>query len=412
MKVSFGVLLLTLIFAQMAHREAEVPFFSRERNVVISSPDRQNYIVVDQAVWAHSRADLADIRIYDAAKQVPYVLTQRRSAVSTVEQEERVLNLGSVGGHTQFDIDVSDLREFDRIRLQLDAKNFVATAEAEGRNELRSSGSVKLGRTTLYDFTQENLGSNFVLKLPPSNFHYLHVRLNRGIKPVQVKGAVLFNLKEENAVWNDAGACHSSASAQPRNTTFNCEVVAAVPVGRIQFEVSPTAVNFRRTVVVADPEGAETASGEISRIRMLREGQSVVSESLAVHMPDIYEKQFTISVENGDDAPLPMQSVRAQSIERRIYFHPEGRTALKFYYGDEQSAAPIYDYAKFFREDSAAVEARLGPDVPNPAYTGRPDTRPWSEQHKSVLWFAMLLAVAVLGGLALRGFRKGIWANK
>jgi hypothetical protein len=399
-----GILLASL-FAQVAPREAAIPYFSHKRDVAMSSADRQNYLVVDADMWAHSRADLSDVRLFDGQTQVPYVLKQQRGGVSSVEQEAKVLNLGSVRGHTEFDIDVGELPEYDRIRLRLDAKNFIVAAEVEGRNDLHQTSPTKLGRNTLYDFTRENLGANFLLKLPASNFPYLHVRLTPGINPGEVKGAILFNLQEEKAAWSDAGTCHSAAGAQPKNTAFTCDIGNSVPVDHLQFETASSAVNFRRTVIVADSKGVEVASGEVSRIRMLRAGQSVVSENLAVDLPDIHEEHLTISVQNGDDVPLPVQAVRPQSIQRRIYFDPAGKTSLKLYYGDEQLLAPSYDYAKFFQEDPVAVEANLGPGAANSAYTGRPDTRPWSEQHKAVLWVAMLLAVAVLAGLAIRGFR-------
>ena len=45
------------------------------------------------------------------------------------------------------------------------------------------------------------------------------------------------------------------------------------------------------------------------------------------------------------------------------------------------------------------------PAVHNEAYRGRPDDRPWSERHNAVLWLAMILAVAVLAALAIRGLR-------
>lgn len=412
MKQSYWALLLMFAFFQTARHEAAIPYFGHVRDVTVS-PNQQNYVVVDQNIWEHSRPNLADVRLYDGQTQVPYVLRERRASVSSVEQEAKLLNLGSAGGHTEFDLDVGDLAEYDRVRLRLDNKNFIATAEAEGRNDLHQAGGVKLGSSTLYDFSRENLGSNFVLKLPVSNFHYLHIRLAAGINPKQVKGAVLFNLREEKAAWSNAGICQTIASAQPKSTAFSCQDTTATPVDHIEFQVAPTAVNFRRTVIVTDSKGAEVANGEISRIRILRAGQSVVSESLAVDLPDMREKQLTISVENGDDAPLPVLAVQPLSVERRIYFDPAGKTAVKVYYGDEKlMTEPSYDYAKFFQEDVAAVEAKLGAEMPNPAYTGRPDERPWSEQHKAVLWAAMLLAVAVLAGLALRGFKTGPGASE
>jgi hypothetical protein len=395
--------LFAFLFVQVSHYEAAPSYFGHVRDVTIASSDRQNYVVVGSNVWAHSRADLADVRLYDGQTQVPYVVKQRRGGVSSVEQEAKLLNLGSVVGHTEFDINVGDLPEYDRVRLRLDATNFIATAEAEGRNDLHQSPGVKLGSSTLYDFTRENLGSNFVLKLPASNFRFLHIRLAAGVKPGQVKGAVLFNLQEEKAVWSNAGTCRSGAQA--KDTTFICEDSTGTPVDHLEFQMASATLNFRRTVTVTDAKGSVIAIGEISRIRILRAGQSVVSENLGVELSGIREKQFTLTVENHDDAPLPVEAVQPQSIERRLFFDPAGRIALKLYYGDEKLTEPSYDYARFFQEDAGAVEAKLSADVANPAYSGRPDERPWSERHKVVLWAAMILAVAVLGGLALRGFK-------
>jgi len=52
------------------------------------------------------------------------------------------------------------------------------------------------------------------------------------------------------------------------------------------------------------------------------------------------------------------------------------------------------------------VQAELSSAAQNANYNPRPDDRPWSEQHKSVLWVAMLLAVGVLTWLAVRGLRE------
>lgn len=61
------------------------------------------------------------------------------------------------------------------------------------------------------------------------------------------------------------------------------------------------------------------------------------------------------------------------------YFDPQGKAVLKLYYGDERLSAPSYDYGKFFHLDESAAKAQLGPGSHNDAYTGRPDTRPWTD---------------------------------
>jgi hypothetical protein len=113
-----------------------------------------------------------------------------------------------------------------------------------------------------------------------------------------------------------------------------------------------------------------------------------------------------VTVENGDDLPLPIGQVELLSVERRLYFDPHGKTELRLYYGDAKLEAASYDYQKLFQQSPAAALAQLGPGEANPQFTGRPDDRPWSERHSALLWLAMLIAIGVLGALALRGLKS------
>ena len=85
-----------------------------------------------------------------------YALSEQRGGTSSHEEPARILNLGSVGGRTEFDLDMGEIGEYDRIRLQLDAKNFVVTASLAGSNELGAKRD-PLPPATLYDFTREEL---------------------------------------------------------------------------------------------------------------------------------------------------------------------------------------------------------------------------------------------------------------
>ncbi|MGH9546561.1 MAG: DUF3999 family protein [Terriglobales bacterium] len=384
-------------------------YFTNVRDVRISQPGQQNYFGVDEEIWARARPDLADLRIYDGESQVQYALREQRGGTSSHEEPAKVLNLGSVGGRTEFDLDMGEIGEYDRIRLQLDAKDFVVTASLAGSNELRAKTATQLPPATLYDFTREELGSNPVLKLPPSSFHYLHVKLSAGISPAQVKGASVYNLQETKTVWTSVGSC-GAASQMARTTVISCNSPVRVPVDRVRFRVDPKQVNFRRAVVLSDAtDHRYGTSGEITRVRMNRGGTTVVSEEMDVPIGGQSSGQLKITVENGDNPPLAISGVELLSVERRVYFDPQGKSLLRLYYGDDKLGAPVYDYARFFKADPAAAKAELGPGTHNEAYRGRPDDRPWSERHKAVLWLAMLLAVFVLTALAIRGLTaKGV----
>ncbi len=385
-----------------------ISYFTNVRDVRISQPGQQNYFVVDEEIWARARPDLADLRIHDGESQVQYALREHRGGTSSHEEPAKILNLGSVGGRTEFDLDMSNLEtgetgEYDRIRLQLDARNFVVTASLAGSNELGAKAATQLPPATLYDFTREELGSNPVLKLPPSTFHYLRVKLSAGISPAQVKGASVYNLQETKTVWTSVGSC-GAASQMARTTVISCNSPVRVPVDRVRFRVDPKQVNFRRAVVLSDASDHRYGtSGEITRVRMNRGGTTVVSEEMDVLLGGESSGQLKITVDNGDNPPLAISGVELLSVERRVYFDPQGKSLLRLYYGDDKLGAPVYDYARFFKADPAAAKAELGPGAHNEAYSGRPDDRPWSERHKAVLWLAMLLAVFVLAALAIRG---------
>ena len=394
------VLVTSLAFAY----DAAIPYFARTRSVAVPVTDRQNYIAVDPDVWKFARNDLADIRIYDGQSQLPFALIKQSGGSSNEETAAKILNLGSVGGRTEFDLEIGGVQQYDRIRLELDAKNFINGAQIQGRQNSNDHSGTDLGSSTLYDFTTEGLGSNFVLKFPTSSFPYLHIRMAAGISPKQVKHAFASAFSETKAAWSSAGECKSIPGGS-KESLFECALLDRVPLERLAFDLPASAVNFNRAVVVSDEKGNEIERASINRVRMNRGGQSVTSDDLTI---DIYSRTagaVKVTIENGDDKALPVEQVRPLTIERRLYFDPAGRSALQLYYGDAKLDSPTYDYARFFQQSSNAAIAQLGLAGANPQFTSRPDDRPWSERHQVVLWIAMLAAVAVLGALALRGMK-------
>jgi len=397
---------LSLCLLQVpAGHSAGPAYFRNLRDVEISAADRQNFIVIDQEIWRQARPDLGDLRLYDGQTPVPYILREQRGGATTQEQTAKILNLGSVSGHTEFDIDMGGQPQYNRVSLQLTAKDFVATAQVEGRNDLNESPATRLGQSTLYDFSREKLGSNLLIQLPPSSFRYLHVRLPADLHADQVEGAAVSNSQESEAAWTAVGWSPGRAQ-DAQNTVERWQFAKQVPVDRIHFSVAPEESNFRRTVTITDADGAQVTRDEISRVSMTRQGATIAADHLDVDILGVHSPSLTIAIENGDDAPLRGLVMQPLSVQRRIYFEPQGRASLELYYGDETLSLPEYDYAKRFQQSASAVEARLAPERQNVGYTGRPDERPLSERYRILLWAAMALAILVLGGSALRGLKE------
>jgi hypothetical protein len=381
-------------------------YFERARNIKVSTPDKQNFIVLDEAVWQHSRADLGDLRLYSGEQEIPYAVVLEQGGARTEYSSIPILNKGVVHGTTQFAVDVG-IPEYDNIRIDLTTENYIAQAKLEGENNLTGKNWTDLGTYTIFNFAKEKLGSNSTIKLAsPARFRFLRLTIMGPVPPEDIKGASIANLQENKAKYAALNEV-PNLRAEGKHTTIEWDASDRVPLDRVQFDIDPTEINFRREVSIYC-DGRQISSGSLSRIRLVRRERKVESEDLDLNLPGLRCKHYKLEVLNGDDAALRITSVHPQMLERRLYFEPHGASEFKLYYGDEKRDPPVYDYAKLFDVPAAneVAQAILEPDGANAAYTGRPDDRPWTEKHPAFLWAAMIVAVGLLGSWALKGFKS------
>ena len=387
---------------------ASIPYFKYVRDVKSTGgADQQRYFVVDEALWQHARPDLGDLRLYAGGNEVAYALNTERGSSTNEQKEVTVLQPGTVGNQTQFFLDLSGLASYDRIRLRLKARNFVAKVRVDGQDDLHGSHWATLLNSIIYDLSEDNLGDNTTLRLPLTSYKYLRVSLEGPVKPSDIEGASAAIKEEEKQIWQGVGGS-PKPEQQGKDTVFTFSIPKDVPLDRLEFSLDPAQPNFRREIELQDEKKIPLRSGEISRVHMVRHGQKIDSEQTSLDLDGMTPETLRVVIHNGDDPPLKIAAVRLQQYQRRIYF--TAASAPQLYYGDEKLDSPEYDYAKLFQKDDRAAQVELGPEQTNSAYTGRPDERPWSERHPAVLWIAIIAAVVILGSMALRSM-KSVAAN-
>lgn len=397
-----GVLAMAMV-AAAANPPVAPQYFRYERSVNVGGSDGQKYIVVDEAMWQQMRRDLGDMRLYSGTAEVPYAMHVQRGGRSLQQNEAKLLDLGDSNGVTGFKLQPS-VSEYDTITLDLKTKNFVTQADVEGSDD--GSQWTRMSTATIFDFSDEKLGTNLEIKLPSSShFQLLRIRIPSGVAPKDVVGATIATLKDRGASWVSIPA-QIKTSQSGRDTVLEWDA-SPIPLERVQLAIGDHAVNFHRPAELFDADGHLLASGNFTRVHMRRNGRLIDREELALDLPYATEsKKFKLVIHNGDDPPLPIQSVQPLSYERRVYFEPRGRQDLTLYFADEKVEPPVYDYAQFFQESPEATRAELGPARTNAVYQSRPDDRPWTERNKWVLWTALIAAVLGLGAVAVRGIVK------
>jgi hypothetical protein len=382
-----------------------ISYFKYERQIQAATSGGQHYAVVDETVWRHARPDLGDLRLYAAGGELPFALTMEMGNSESEQEPLRILQPGTVGGKTQFLLDMTDAPEYDRVQLNLATKNFIAHALVQGQDDLHGKQWATLGTTTLYDLTAEKLGHNSALQIPLSAYRYLRVTVDAAVKPAEVESATAGATRAEKAQWREV-AGKSTGEQQRKETVFLFTLPENVPVERLSFTIDPLQPNFRRSVEILSDRDQEIGIGEISRIHMQRGGQKIDAEQLTIQLRIAGPAKVRVLVHNGDDVPVKIVDARLLQYERRIYFDADAGVATRLYYGDEMLSTPVYDYRKLFQKDAGASQLRLDAEILNAAYTGRPDERPWSERYPAVLWVAIIAAVLILGGLAFRSLKS------
>ena len=414
-----------------------------ERMITMPTGTGQACAVLDAQIFPHTAPSLADLRIFPSdavsnnSHEIPYVIT-RSESVTEETQTARILNLGSIGGKIVFDLEMPQ-RAYTEVTLKVDPEvhDFLATATVSGFDSMGGSKSTALGSFTLFDLSAQHLSRDTTLPLAESTFRYLHVVLSAAVAPGSELGSAArfvpsMIVGAEVPPSREAQILYSLVAETSLITTVGREsrvlfaIPPRVPVERVSFQLAPGFKgNFSRDVRVtaiaqseakrAEDDRAplpETVGGNILRVHATEAGREIRSEELGFPATLGANLQspakVDVAIENGDDQPLPIASVRLEMRQRKICFEvPGGVAALALYYGDPRLAAPVYDYDRLFAVSDKALVAELGAETLNRDFRAVPaQTRPFTERYPEVLWVALLAVIAVLGVVALKSSRN------
>ena len=410
-----------LLLAALAAAAPEIRYFRYEAPIAgPAAKAGQTCVAINAGIFAHAAPGLADLRLYRDGTETPYVV---REAMPVEEQQPIIaaLNLGKRHAQTTFEA-AMPAGHYSDVNLDVTAKNFIAAVAVTGSQTEGGSEGTELGIFTIFDLSGQKLGRSTVLRLPESDFRYLYFSIAGPVKPEDVAGLSVERVPAKQTYVTVAAT--NQVAPRIHETTAQFRVPANVPVDRIEFVPGPQPLNFSRNVTVKvepvaapkqttdeEPLAPVESSGTLLRLHATRDGHRIDEEDLAVDAPWIEfggsVTQWTVSIDNGDDAPLALTDVRLEMAERRLCFDAAAGASYALFYGDPALAAPRYDYATLFVPEANAALATLGLEQNNPQYQPRPDGRPFTERHPALLWLALILVVVVLGAVAVKTAKEG-----
>jgi hypothetical protein len=415
MKLGAGLLLLAVVAAS-----PEIRYFRYERPIE-RAPQQAGRVclALGAEVFAHASPQMADLRLYHDGTETPYVI---RTAMPTEGTQKSIapLNLGARSGQTVFDAELPDTHYSD-LQLDVTAQNFIATVTVTGSRTKGGSAETKLGVFTIFDLTRQRLGRSTVLHLPESDFQYLHFRIAGPLTPENVKGLSVERLPASQPAYMTI-AESAQVTRKGHSSILEFTVPAHVPVDRIVFVPGASPALFSRDVTISvaavpsspatdgsEPAQPVVSTGNLLRVHSSQNGHRIDEERLAIDAPSVdfdTQTKWTVTIDNGDDAPLTFATVQLQMLERTLCFEAAANMGYALYYGDSALTTPRYDYATLFVAQANASAATAGPEQSNPDFQPRPDERPFTEKHPALLWVALIAVIALLGTIALRSAKR------
>jgi hypothetical protein len=406
---------------------ADQHYLRYQRAVSLPGGPGQTCAVIDPQIFPHAANSLKDLRLYRDGHELPYAVTLSEPPQPDSDTAQ-IRNLGLRNRNIVFDVEMPN-RPYTDVTLNLAGQDFIATATVSGTRDPNYANQTSLGDFTLFDLTTQHLSRSTTLHLQETNLPYLHIELAVSPAPgapasaispqmlqQMVLGVTVPPSREAQSLYTTA-AQTTAITQRGRQSIATFNLPERIPIDRVSVDLPPAyKANFSRDVHITDhplntPDtpapASETLAGTILRVHLTQSGREIRQQQLSVPATLGSNMQSAATVEvtidNGDDTPLPISSIRLEMRQRKLCFEASPTAQpLTLFYGDPALTAPQYDYARLFSPSSEVRTAQLGPEQRNPAYRDRPDERPFTERHPHLLWIALLVVICLLALVAIR----------
>jgi hypothetical protein len=405
---------LLLLAASSLFADSNVPdawrawLYSRAISASNSSTPARIDIPLD--LYTHAEANLADLRIIDdTGAEIPYIVYGPQSQLPAENRNATLRERSFLPNqYTQLVVDLGPTTGFHNgIEIRTPQTNFIDWVEIAVSDDAKTWRIVK-DRAPISSFTGENIAGSRRVRYPDTNARFIRERIFEPahafpVSSVEVSFSPEFKQAPQEVV---PVSLQVDPKAPKTSTRWIADLgESKTPIDGVRFTTSQP--QFFRVVRMQSSEDNENwleySSGAIYRYK---QGEKQ-AESLQVTTPYncCRHRYWKIEILNANDAPLAGVTAALLASPRAILFFPQAGHSYRLFYGNPRATTPIYDLARTFDPHTwpEATPATLASEIQSGNFV---DTRPFTERHPNILWFAFLLAVAALGYAALRALKS------
>ena len=413
----FAAVSFTLAVTAFAQSSSSAWPFYVELNAGSAAPGLYD-LIVPFHVMDKSRADLADLRIFDGnGREIPYALRVKREIDDSRVTNANIYNRAFIGTSHEVYVDLGeDHGVHNAVEVLTNGSNFRRRVVIEGSDTGTEWRTLKTGDVVFNFHAQNKLVESNRVNYSPSRFRYLRIRVladevidsydRPDITDVRVMMAV--REKGELVTW----AVNVPSYQLLRNqgapaSSWMIDLGARVPVDRLALDFVEQ--SFSRPFQLEAVDGQDVrlvASGELTR----RAGDT---RPVIINLDnEEHTRNLRLLVTDFSNQTLSITSIQPSAAARQLVFELKEPASqpLQLFFGNDKVSAPHYDFEKELSSKLSKPPTRVsvGLATPNANYT--PEPLPFTER---VPWLIYLILAAssialawILISLARRSLRQ------
>ena len=308
-------------------------------------------IVLSPEIRSYSKQDLSDIRIFNSkGNEVPYFIQNNSEALLHTFEEYTIVSKSVVAKKsTSIIIAIPSNQNNNQLSL------FIANADGEKNYSISGSNDLKewfgiSNSKVLYDLNSTTEASVIkTISYPLSTYQYLKIDFDdRKTLPLNILKVGNFNSQIQKNSWLEIKPKKTSTTEDRSEKETLIHVTFDRPqiINQIVFEILKPTYYSRKAIIYKKVKQQKNRKSVIYDEEIITfELNSNTKNSITI--PEIFEEEFFIKIENKDNQPLAISTIKYNQKPISIITDLSANEKYTIKAGDRNLTEPQYDLSDF-----------------------------------------------------------------
>ena len=379
----------------------------RYQRTITGIKDQWHKIELPVEIFSKIKPDFSDIRIIGLTKEndtleVPYIINEGSEKVSAKKMDFSLLNQSKNENGFFYTYELTNESTINQLTLDFSEKNFDWRVSLQGSQNQDEWFSILEDYRVLAIDNELTRFSFTKLIFPNSRYRYYRLHIDTKNKPNLISTTLSMNdtIQGKFRLYEKTKTLVSEEKAL-KQTIIDIDLQLPVPVSMLTFFIKDTIDYFRPITIKYLQDSTKSQDGWNYIYSTLQAGTLNSFEKNKFHLNNIVLKKIKLIIENDDNRPLQIDSVR---IEGNVYsLEARFDKPAKYFllYGNTDASKPKYDITRFTEKIPSSLTLVETGDEEMKNKIGISEKAPLFE-NKMWLWLIMTITIIILGWFSFK----------